>query len=244
MNLTSNTQHVVYFDLGNTLLHYHRGDLTDQEKDYIGIYNIHQRLSGWNLDVSISTLIEGFYRPWSRLLRYRKRKKVEYDVVQYLLAVLPSKDMNNRRLKMLILDFFEPTLRFSEPGAEVVPSLAKLSEEGFKLAVISNSPLPGYCHDRALKKHGILPYISFSLYSYDVAKRKPNLELFELALRMAGSKPSRATMVGDSKQLDIAPALAMGMSTILYSENLQKDEIKNVNTATNFEAVADLVLSG
>lgn len=241
MSQASKKKRFVFFDLGNTLLHYHRGNLSDHEKDYLGILKMHKRLKGWEIDVSISSLIEAFYKPWCSILRYRRIKKVEYSVAEYIQAALPI-TISNRQMKKLILDFYEPTLRFSEASAEVVPFLAKLKERGFGLAVISNSPLPGYCHDKALKKHGILPYLSFTLYSYDLGFRKPSYQLFELAFKKAKCSPDQAFMVGDSEQLDIIPAEEFGMSTILYSENKIQTNTRFTEMASKYGDVVDLIL--
>ena len=228
---------LVIFDLGNTLIHYHRGHLSDDEKDYLGLLRMSHRLENWKIKVSVTDLIEGFYKPWIRKTHYRSQKKTEYNISDFLSPVLPLNEINSRRFNKLILDFFEPTLRLSEAGEKSLDTLKLLALNDFQLAVLSNSPIPGYCHDKALEMHGLLSYISFSIYSYDIGIRKPSLEIFIQALKKASCNPANAFMVGDSKKLDIFPAVDLGINTILYSEKKSSDA-----DASNFKEVGDLIL--
>ena len=48
----------------------------------------------------------------------------------------------------------------------------------------------------------------------DLGFRKPSRRMFEAALTAAGCAPAECVVVGDSEVRDIAPAVALGMSSI------------------------------
>jgi len=51
--------------------------------------------------------------------------------------------------------------------------------------------------------------------SVDVGFRKPHALVFETALRALGVRPEEAVMVGDSYEIDVVPAAALGLATVL-----------------------------
>ncbi|MGP1457906.1 MAG: HAD family hydrolase [Treponema sp.] len=65
-----------------------------------------------------------------------------------------------------------------------------------------------------LAKFGILRYFSVIAASAEEGFAKPDIRLFESALKQADCSPNCAVMIGDRLDNDMAPAKAFGMKTV------------------------------
>lgn len=81
----------------------------------------------------------------------------------------------------------------------------------YKLGIIANQS-PGTA-DR-MKRYGLSQYLDLIIASAEEGLEKPDLRIFELALRRAGCSPEHAVMIGDRLDNDIAPAKQLGLKTI------------------------------
>ena len=88
--------------------------------------------------------------------------------------------------------------------------LDKLSKK-YKLGIIANQ---GYGLKERMKTLGILKYFDYIISSWDYKVMKPDVKLFEIALKESGFKSSDTVMVGDRLDNDILPAKSIGMKTI------------------------------
>ena len=111
--------------------------------------------------------------------------------------------------------FYKPLSKAATvvPGAE--ETLAALAEKGLKLAVVSNTFVPGSVLDRHLEIASLGDLIGTRIYSSEVGYRKPNLKIFQLALEQSGLQGRDALFVGDSPRADIFGAHRAGMITVL-----------------------------
>ena len=218
----------IFFDLGNTLIHYHEGNLSDEEKELIGLKNIHHLLKHWKIEINLQRIIDIFYKPWIKKLHYRNRKKEEYKLEHFIYPLLPNEKQNEICLKKIIIAFHEPFIRFSAYDHGLKDTLLDLSNKDIKIVLISNTPIPGFCHDEALKKIGIINLFEQRLYSYDLDSRKPNPYLFEIALKLLNVTPNEAIMIGDSIELDLNPASILGIKPIRYQSKTFKKEKTNL----------------
>lgn len=92
-----------------------------------------------------------------------------------------------------------------------VPQLLEGLGKCFKIGIIANQPLGT---EERLRNHGILKYIDLVVASAEEGVAKPNLRIFEIALKRSGCLAEYAVMVGDRIDNDIVPAKKMGMHTI------------------------------
>lgn len=96
------------------------------------------------------------------------------------------------------------------PYPQAKPLLARLSQT-YKLAVIANQSTGT---ENRLAHYGLLPYFTFVLGSDDVGFKKPDPQIFRLALQKAGCAPREALMIGDRPDNDIYPAKRLGLRTL------------------------------
>lgn len=71
-----------------------------------------------------------------------------------------------------------------------------------------------------LDKSGLGRFFNVQAISSVVKLNKPDLAIFELAIRRAGRTPQECVMVGDRLDTDICPASTLGMTTIRTTDSL------------------------
>jgi 5'-nucleotidase len=108
----------------------------------------------------------------------------------------------------------EVRARFAElsppvPGAAAV--VGRLSRAGYRLGLIANQGPEA--RDR-LDALGMLGAFEVVALSEEVGHSKPDPALFRHALEQAGARGDECLMVGDRLDNDVAPAAAVGMSTV------------------------------
>lgn len=233
----------IFFDLGNTVVDYHGGVLTDEQKDRLGLLRMRDRLGSLGCSLSIETLIDEFYRPWIERLKDRRTSRTEFPIGPFLSRIAPDRVVKPN-LSQLVLDFHEPSARFAVANADIREVLSTLVARGVRIGLVSNSPLPGICHDQTLERLNLLQCFEPRLYSYDVGHRKPSPEIFIRAMRLTDSTPGECIMVGDSLELDMEPAMALGMLACHYSmryETRESHTNRGYHRIDRFDALLDLL---
>lgn len=81
----------------------------------------------------------------------------------------------------------------------------------YKIGIIANQSLG--TADR-MKQYGLSQYLDLIIASAEEGIEKPDLKIFELALKRADCLPENAVMIGDRLDNDIRPAKRMGLKTI------------------------------
>lgn len=87
----------------------------------------------------------------------------------------------------------------------------------YKLHIITN----GFeeVQHRKLRNSNIESYFQTITNSERVGVKKPNPIIFQYALKQANSTPEKSVMIGDNIEADILGAKAVGMHTLLFSQN-------------------------
>ena len=133
-------------------------------------------------------------------------------------------DLSDEQMRQLAWLWYRPLGQ----QAKVEPGLAALlqgfGEAGLKLAVVSNTFVPGQVLDRHLEAEGLLKYLPVRVYSCDVRYRKPDRRIFHMALERAGLQASETLFVGDSPEADIRGANAVGMISVLKNRTARLRE--------------------
>ncbi|HEV3473005.1 MAG TPA: HAD-IA family hydrolase [Actinomycetota bacterium] len=107
--------------------------------------------------------------------------------------------------------------RFSEPSSyrlydDVVPTLTRLTEAGYRLGLISN--FDGWL-EKMLIEMEIHRSFHVSVISGVEGVEKPDPAIYRLATDRAGVAPEASVHVGDSPAMDIDPARAAGLNAVL-----------------------------
>src|ERR687893_2377088 len=71
-----------------------------------------------------------------------------------------------------------------------------------------------------IQKYGFDKFFKVQIISFSVKLKKPDLNIFELALKQAGRNAEDCIMVGDRLDTDICPANKLGMTTIRTTNSL------------------------
>jgi putative hydrolase of the HAD superfamily len=85
------------------------------------------------------------------------------------------------------------------------------------MGVVSNSAFSAAVLAQELRRHGLLPHLTFVVSSADYGIRKPHRLLFEVALAKLGLSCSQVWFVGDSLSADIAGAQQLGLGAVWYN---------------------------
>ena len=97
---------------------------------------------------------------------------------------------------------------------DVIPTLQRLQDDGFKLAIVSNWDTP---LDPLTERLGIAKCFDVITASHDVRVRsaKPDPHIFEYTLKAVGVSAEETVHVGDTYEADIVGAREVGIRPIL-----------------------------
>ena len=133
------------------------------------------------------------------------------SLVRALKGILVDREQNHMQAAM------EEVWREQRRSAKEVDGatsvLKALKATGFKLGLLSNTWHPFYsgvcecCPE-------LTELVDHHVLSYRLGIKKPSPEFFRHALEQVGATAERCWMVGDSYELDIEPALAVGMHAV------------------------------
>jgi putative hydrolase of the HAD superfamily len=110
-----------------------------------------------------------------------------------------------------LVDAMLDSLRF-EPYLDAAPALAVLRAAGLRLAVVSNWD----CSlASVLSEVGLGGAFDAVVVSAEAGAKKPEREIFELALSRLRCEPGESLFVGDSLETDVRGASAAGLRAVL-----------------------------
>jgi REG-2-like HAD superfamily hydrolase len=95
---------------------------------------------------------------------------------------------------------------------DVEPTLDELEAAGLVLAIVSN--FEAWLED-LLGRLGVRDRFGVRVISGREGVEKPDLRIFELALKRLSLDPADAMYVGDNPEFDVAPAATLGMTPVL-----------------------------
>ncbi|ENM5767791.1 TPA: HAD family phosphatase [Vibrio cholerae] len=108
-------------------------------------------------------------------------------------------------------------------------ALSKLRQEGYKLAVASNSIRNTV--KVMMEKSSLAEYLDFYLSNQDVTKGKPDPEIYQLAIKKLGLEPSEVVIVEDNENgLKAAKASGANVLKVETVHDVTFENIKNFIT--------------
>ncbi len=220
---------LVVFDMGNTLLDFHAGKHSDEEKDMIGCKNIKEYLKeNHSVNVSSKTIKSELIDVWYSDF-YKRQQLIELDVCIYVNRFMQKIGCENHivNCKVLMRAFYKPYMDeviINKGGLDALKSIGKT----MKIGVISNCILFDAFYEEVFKIKGLYKYVDKFIFSYSRQIRKPDKRLFEEMLTCFDCAPHEAIMIGDSYQADILPAKALGMKTVHLTHKHSKESAANI----------------
>lgn len=120
------------------------------------------------------------------------------------------------------------------PFDDVIPTLARLHDQGYKLGVLSNlrRDMSELC-----ERLGLAPYLDFCISSAEAGAEKPYADIFLAALKRVTVTPGEVVHVGDQHRSDVLGARAVGIHPVLIDRGGWYPEI---NDCTKIVGLADL----
>jgi putative hydrolase of the HAD superfamily len=196
--------------------------------------NLHEFLVRSGFNVNPKDFFEAYAKSNEkfRLIRYQELVEVTNSVwISDALNTLGfDTNPEDSRLKTAVNVFFENYLESLKLKPCAKQLLAGL-EKHYKLGLISNFTYAPVIH-AALRKLSLNKFFNIVLVSQDVGWRKPNMKIFQKALRILEIDGEEAVYVGDTPKEDVGGASSSGMKTIFLPsqfntvENLNESQIK------------------
>lgn len=235
---------VVFFDMGNTLLHFHFGK-TDEEKDAMGVYYLTNFLKGFDCKIEFEDVKKHFFDTWQNGISSRRIDYTEYPVEEYLNNFLKRYNIKlDLGTCIKALDIFYTEYRnnvWIEDGLQ--QTLESIRKKGYRIGVISNSILYDEVMINCFKEVGLAKYIDVFTFSYYLKTSKPKKEIFETALARMSVDAKEAIMVGDNLQSDIESTQKLGLTGIWFNKNsvLNDTDIKPDKEISKLRELVDLL---
>lgn len=92
---------------------------------------------------------------------------------------------------------------------------------------------------KKLIKLGIVPWVDHLVTSEEAGVEKPHPFIYMLALNKLGLKPEECVMIGDSYKKDCLGASALGIDSIYYKGDMEKQDVsKGIYVLSNFHHIA------
>lgn len=227
----------VFFDLGNTLVHYYKpADFAPILRE--SIVGISGELQRRGFPQDRNRLLE---RAWSFNLE-REDHRV-WPLTERLRELLGPPAGDPALMPQIVALFLRPIFRMARPDPGAGPTLAELRRRGIRTAILSNTPWGSSAGSwRAdLERLGLASAADATLFCTDVGWRKPAPALFERALLQLGVEAGRTLMVGDDLEADIGGARRLGMQAILFDPRGEYDDDIAVPTLRRLADVLDLI---
>lgn len=232
---------VIFFDMGNTLLHFHRVK-SDYEKNNQGLIYLTGYLNKFNENIKLKDVKEIFFEDWMYGIKDRKVTFKEYPIENFLNLFLRQYNVKlnlNECIEAINLFYTEyrENVYFEE---DIHKTLKIIKDMGYKIGIISNTCYYDEVMKACFKKAEIYEFIDSFTFSYSLKCGKPDKEIFKHALEKMKVEPYESIMVGDNLNIDIKPAQEIGMNTILLNNSINKEFDSNIKPRAIISYLSDL----
>jgi putative hydrolase of the HAD superfamily len=206
----------VLFDLGSTLIYYDGEWPEIAARAHLEMLSALQQ-AGLQLDGP--SFVDEYQKRLHEYYIEREAEFVEHTtayILKTLLDELGHSRLPEEELRRALRAWYAVSQEHWQVEAETIPTLQKLKQQGYRLAIISNA---GDDEDvqTLIDNAGIRPYFDVIVSSAALGIRKPNPLIFTSVLERLGVAPQRAVMVGDRLGADILGAHNAGLPGILIT---------------------------
>ncbi|RMF47383.1 MAG: HAD family hydrolase [Anaerolineae bacterium] len=205
--------HIVFFDLGNTLLYFN----ADWPQVFLQAQEgVWEALVQSGVHLERQTFLHTLRQALKAYYQKRETDFIEQTTTYVLTTVLKEQGyphLPDAVIQQALRRMYATTQAYWQVDAQAHEVLHNLKSRGFHLGLISNA-----AHDEDVQtlvdKHALREYFDVILTSAAAGIRKPNPHIFTLALKHWGCPPTHAVMVGDTLGADILGAHNAGMPAI------------------------------
>lgn len=211
----NNIQHI-FFDLDHTLWDF-------DKNSGLAFNSIFKKNK---IEVELDTFLEAYTPINSNFWKlYRENKVTKADLRYGRLKQTFDRlkiNVTDSEIDRLSIDYIEHLPNHNHLLEGTIEVLEYLHPR-YKLHIITN----GFkeVQHKKMASSGILKYFHTITTSEDVGVKKPNRQIFEVALKNAAALVGESIMIGDNLEADIIGAQDFGMPAILY--NYYKKEYSN-----------------
>ena len=220
---------VVLFDLGGTLLHYDQPPELPMEA-----LNVKALRSFLGAAVKAGGKVpdpELAVRAISRMAAALDAKAVRTHYANTAEnIILEGLEAVNVRLPVKAFDagmvaYYETISALVKPvDGHPQAVLARLTEQGRGLGLVSNTFWSPTLHDTDLAHFGLLEYLPVRVYSSTFGMVKPHATIYRQALDRLDVAPAEAVFVGDKLAVDVAGPQKIGMRAVLVASPFRTEE--------------------
>jgi len=235
---------VILVDMGNTLLDFHSGIHTDDEKDLLGLTKISSYLfKNFQLTISVEELKYNFLDKWYSDFYIREKDLIELDVRKYLNSALKSKsielsEIDCEKVMKEFYSYYKDEVIVANNTLEFLKYLKRMNKQ---VGIISNCILYDSIYIDIFKSVNLDRYIDEYFFSYKIYHRKPSKEIYQSALDKFKVLPEETIMIGDSLKADIIGAKKIGIDTVWYNKSNKKN-VDNVEFDLEISDFMELII--
>ena len=148
----------------------------------------------------------------SRIARKFALIKDFKDLKDLMDTLKPGNDFNTKLYENLLTE----ELKSVKPYDETFEVLERLKERDVKVGLISNL---ASSYKKPFFELGLDQYFDSMIFSSDVGFRKPDNQIYELAIKELNTIPNRILMVGDHRVNDYEKPKGLGMNALHLDRN-------------------------
>jgi len=219
----------VTLDLWETLLL--EWDGANKQRTLIRCRNLARALSKFGIQISIDQLASALKAMSSWLLSvWEKNREVTHlDQIRFIVEAATDGSVPLREEWLNELSSAYVSAIFELPpylNPDAPQLLQWLRDHGKRIGLICNvGRTPGFILRRFLEDKGIGNFFDAMIFSDEVGTRKPHPEIFRMAARRLGVKPSEIIHIGDNLRSDVWGAKNAGFKAIHFSTRKGRDMI-------------------
>ncbi len=236
---------VVLFDLGGTLLHY------EQPPEHT-----FEAINARALHAFLTVAVQGGVRVSDPALAVRavgrmaaaieaKTKRTHYassadTIIREGLAAVEI--VVPERLWGAAMAAYDAAIsEIVQPVAgDTAGTLARLTEQGRSLGLVSNTLWSPSMHDADLARFGLLEYLPVRVYSCAARFLKPDARIFRQALDRLDVAPAEAVYVGDKLDVDVAGPQKIGMRAVLVASPFRMEQSDEITPDARIDSLEEL----
>jgi putative hydrolase of the HAD superfamily len=222
----------VIFDIGNTLINANK--ISQIALNYTAV-----QLKNKNIIANPDSFCE----------TYRKiDQKIEgieinhlYSCIQILKCV--AEELGIKQTHLFYFNFFtnyrqkiKESIYHNTSAIKVFKELKRLN---IKIGIISDGTT--YEQIEQMYLLGLLNYVDEIVTSQEIGVEKPDVKIFKSIMERLKCSPENSIMVGDDINRDINGANKFGMKTVLTTEYVKKDNLKNITADYTINSIEKLV---